>query len=99
MQTTQQARHHYQLTGGSDKFQAAITVETPEEGIELVHIRLTAEKPEKPPIFQLSWKQPIGSMLQLKAGVHLLHVPPSGVVTFMFSEKLHNEENIDEAKH
>ncbi|TXK85040.1 hypothetical protein [Paenibacillus sp. N3.4] len=45
MQTIHQRSHRYQLTGGGDKLQAEIVVETPEDGIELVHIRLNAEQP------------------------------------------------------
>jgi len=59
MHSAQQSRHHYQVTGCDDKFQATVTVEAPEEGIELVHIRLTAEQPEIPPVVRLSWKHPV----------------------------------------
>ncbi|MCD9020727.1 glycoside hydrolase family 36 protein [Cohnella silvisoli] len=51
--------HHYQLTGADDRFQGVVSIETPEEGIELIHIRITADKPETPPVFRLSWKHPI----------------------------------------
>jgi len=45
------------MDGRQRKVQVAVTVETPEEGIELVHIRLKSEQPEIPPVFRLSWKQ------------------------------------------
>lgn len=59
MQCAKQSRYRYQLTGGDDKFQATLFVEVPEEGIELVHIRVAAEHPEPPPVLRLTWEQPI----------------------------------------
>ena len=59
MQSAKQSSHGYRLTGSCDKFQADLFVEVPQEGIELVHIRVTAEQPESPPVIRLSWEQPI----------------------------------------
>ncbi|RKP52943.1 alpha-galactosidase [Cohnella endophytica] len=50
---------HYQLIGSGDRFQSIVEVETPEEGIDLVHIRITADSPDTPPVFRLIWKHPI----------------------------------------
>lgn len=52
----------YQLTGGGGNFQATVNVESPEDGVVLVHIRVTASEPETPPVFQLIWKHPIADI-------------------------------------
>ncbi|MGG1516454.1 glycoside hydrolase family 36 protein [Paenibacillus oryzisoli] len=59
LQSAKQSKHSYQLTGGGDKFQTALTIEVLEEGIELVHISVTAKQPETPPVLRLSWERPI----------------------------------------
>ncbi|THF83261.1 alpha-amylase family protein [Cohnella fermenti] len=49
----------YRLSGVADRFRAALTVETPEEGIELVHLTITADRPDIPPPLKLSWTHPV----------------------------------------
>ncbi|CQR57728.1 glycoside hydrolase family 36 protein [Paenibacillus riograndensis] len=59
MHQLQQSDRHYQLSGAGDDYHATVTLETPEAGIELVHIRLTTERPAVPPVIRLAWEQPI----------------------------------------
>ncbi|RED64837.1 glycoside hydrolase family 36 protein [Cohnella lupini] len=54
----EERRLSYQLTGADDRFRSSFFVEYPEEGIELVHIRIEADTPESPPVFRLSWQRP-----------------------------------------
>lgn len=49
----------YRLSGNGDGFEASVRIESPEEGVELVHIRLRAEAPIAPPAFRLEWRIPI----------------------------------------
>lgn len=50
---------HYRISGTDDRFRATLTVETPETGIELVHLKITADRPEMPPPIKLSWTHPV----------------------------------------
>lgn len=51
-------QHHFHWTDGGDGVQWEITTETPEAGIELVHIRISLENPDIPPCIQLTWEHP-----------------------------------------
>ncbi|GGG89294.1 glycoside hydrolase family 36 protein [Paenibacillus radicis (ex Gao et al. 2016)] len=54
------SEHSYTLTGIDDeRFQASLSVESLEEGEELVHLRLQASSLLTPPVIRLEWKQPI----------------------------------------
>lgn len=53
---TLENEHRYQLLGANDNFHATLTVESQEEGIELVHLRIKSDKPGIPPVFRLVWQ-------------------------------------------
>lgn len=60
MQHTQnESRLHYRISGGDDRFRVTMTVEVPEPGVELVHLKMTTEQPAVPPAIRLAWERPI----------------------------------------
>lgn len=51
--------HQFQLIGGNESVCADFTKEIVEEGLELVHLRLTFKGPIMPPMIRLEWKHPV----------------------------------------
>lgn len=62
MSILQELSHHFQLIGGEDCVQADFSREVPEDGLELVHIRLTLKEAAIPPVIQLKWTHPIADI-------------------------------------
>ena len=50
------------LDGGGDGFQGSLATSTQESGVELVHLRIESDEPERPPVFRLSWSHPLVSV-------------------------------------
>jgi alpha-galactosidase len=50
------------LDGGGDGFQGSLETSTQESGVELVHLRIESDEPERPPVFRLSWSHPLVSV-------------------------------------
>ncbi|WP_246120383.1 glycoside hydrolase family 36 protein [Cohnella terricola] len=57
--TAQSVRYLYRLSGSDGRFRATLSAESPEEGIDLVRVRIVADSPETPPALKLSWEHPI----------------------------------------
>lgn len=51
--------HEVRLEGGGSGFRGFLSSETQEEGLELVHLRIEADKAGRPPVFRLVWTHPI----------------------------------------
>ena len=50
------------LDGGGNGFQGSLETSTQESGVELVHLRIESDEPERPPVFRLSWSHPLVSV-------------------------------------
>ena len=50
------------LDGGGDGFQGSLATSTQESGVELVHLHIESDEPERPPVFRLSWSHPLVSV-------------------------------------
>jgi alpha-galactosidase len=50
------------LDGGGEGFRGSLATSTPESGVELVHLRIESDEPERPPVFRLSWSHPLVSV-------------------------------------
>jgi len=51
--------HQLRLEGGGEGFRGYLSSETPEEGIELVRLRIESDEAGRPPVFRLVWTHPI----------------------------------------
>jgi alpha-galactosidase len=58
MITTKTSSHEITLSWTDERFQASLTTTQTEPGIDLVHIKITAQKAASPPLFTLSWSHP-----------------------------------------
>ncbi|MDI4648349.1 glycoside hydrolase family 36 protein [Cohnella hashimotonis] len=58
-QTHNKSTLEYRISGADDRFSATLAVEVQEAGVELVHLKITADRPGIPPAIRLSWKRPI----------------------------------------
>ncbi|GHO51004.1 glycoside hydrolase family 36 protein [Ktedonospora formicarum] len=56
---TNTGRHEIALTWSDDRFQATLAATQIEEGLDLVHIKITTQQPAPPPRLTLSWSHPI----------------------------------------
>lgn len=48
--------HGMRLEGGGDAFRGYLSCETPEEGVELINLRIKSDEARRPPDFRLVWK-------------------------------------------
>ncbi len=47
------------LTGGEGPFRGSLSTEQTQDGVDLVHICIEADEPSSPPVYTLSWRQPV----------------------------------------
>ncbi len=50
------------LDGGGEGFRGSLATSTLERGVELVHLRIESDEAGRPPVFRLSWSQPLVSV-------------------------------------
>jgi alpha-galactosidase len=50
------------LDGVGKGFRGSLATSTPESGVELVHLRIESDEAGRPPVFRLSWSQPLVSV-------------------------------------
>ncbi|CAN5656611.1 hypothetical protein BH20ACT12_BH20ACT12_16170 [soil metagenome] len=50
------------LDGGGEGFRGSLATSTLESGVELVHLRIVSDEAGRPPVFRLSWSQPLVSV-------------------------------------
>jgi alpha-galactosidase len=50
------------LDGGGEGFRGSLATSTPKSGVELVHLRIESDEAGRPPVFRLSWSQPLVSV-------------------------------------
>src|SRR5690242_13025669 len=53
------SNHEVMLAGANDLFRASLSTNQPEEGIDLVQLRIAAQQSASPPVFTLFWTHPI----------------------------------------
>src|SRR6266699_2809451 len=77
--------HEITLSGTEDAFWTSLSATQPEEGIDLIHIRMVAEEPASPPVFTLFWTHPIVDIQAYcrTAGDHDKSLPPEWIKGFM----------------
>ncbi|MEJ7813868.1 MAG: glycoside hydrolase family 36 protein [Rubrobacter sp.] len=50
------------MDGGGEGFRGSLSTSTLESGVELVHLRIASDEAGRPPVFRLSWSQPLVSV-------------------------------------
>jgi alpha-galactosidase len=50
------------LDGGGEGFRGSLSTSTPDCGVELVHLSIESDDPDRPPVFRLSWSHPLVSV-------------------------------------
>ena len=54
--TVKAGGHEVRIEGGGDASRGYLSCETPEEGVELIHLRIRSDEARRPPDFRLVWK-------------------------------------------
>ncbi|MDQ4129042.1 MAG: alpha-galactosidase [Actinomycetota bacterium] len=57
--TVRAGGHEVRLEGGGESFRGTLSSETPEEGVELIHLRIESDEAGRPPVFRLVWTHQI----------------------------------------
>src|SRR5689334_15513688 len=59
MITTKTSSHEITLSWHDERFQASLTTTQTEQGVDLIHIKITTQEAASPPSFTLSWSHPV----------------------------------------
>jgi alpha-galactosidase len=54
--------YEVRLDAEGEGFRGSLSTSTPENGVELVHLRVEADEAGRPPVFRLSWSHPLVSV-------------------------------------
>ncbi|HET7270656.1 MAG TPA: glycoside hydrolase family 36 protein [Rubrobacter sp.] len=54
--------YEVRLDGGGEEFRGSLSNSSPEDGVELVRVRIEADETGRPPAFRLSWTHPLVSV-------------------------------------